>query len=223
MNWIIMLLFEGYCQDKRMGHHALCEKLLKLLGLPGPLPSCRPPVIGGWSEQRGSSPGPRTRWWSCQGWAGGAGVGVTSPDGGPGDIWVGRLATHLGLVIIRGRLCFAPSHWHGKASHGQIDLKRDKIGFCVNLSHYGATRTQPNNQCLHLRPMLWFISFIEWLSGAAHHPLTSYIVLIWFQFRNWQNSRNFSVWVSKSNLMMVSQITIMCMKSGQGETLRYES
>ena len=171
MNWIIMLLFEGYCQDKRMGHHALCEKLLKLLGLPGPRPSCRPPVTGGWSEQRGSSPGPRTRWWSCQGWAGGAGVGVTSPDGGPGDIWVGRLATHLGLVIIRGRLCFAPSHWHGKASHCKIYLKRDKIGFCVNLSHYGATRTQPNQSVSPFKANA-VIHFFYWMTFRSRLPPT---------------------------------------------------
>lgn len=148
--------------------------------LPGPRPSCTPLVTGGWSEQRGSSPGPRTRWWSCQGWAGGAGAGVTSPDGGPGDIWVGRLETHWGLVIIRGRLCFAPSHWHRKASHCKIYLKRDKIWFCVNLSPYGATRTQLNEQCLHLRPMLWFISLLN----DFQEPLTTHWhpTLCWFGF-----------------------------------------
>ena len=159
---------------------------------------------------------------------GGGGGGDMMGDSGTSE-W-----THWGLVIItdvwmktflwiiRGRLCFAPSHRQRKASHCKIYLKRDKIWFCVNLSPYGATRTQP----VAVSPFTAnpVIHFFYWMTFRSHSPPTDILhsQLILFQFRNWQKSRNFSVWVSKSNLMMVSQITIMCMKSGQGETLRYD-
>ena len=197
-----------------------------VLWLPGLRPSCRPPVTGGWSAQRGSSPGPRTRWWSCQGSAGGAGAGVT---------WWGTRGHLSGLT--GGLSSPLMSEWkrfselsaaafalllhtdREKPVIARFIWKEIKYGFVLICHLYGATRTQP----VAVSPFTAnpVIHFFYWMTFRSHSPPTDilHFQLILFQFRNWQKSRNFSVWVSKSNLMMVSQITIMCMKSGQGETL----
>ena len=68
--------------------------------------------------------------------------------------------------------------------------KEIKYGFVLICHLTGLL--EPNQwQCLHLRPILWFISFIEWLSGATHHPLTSYI-LSWFCF-NLETDKNHEI------------------------------
>ena len=168
-----------------------------VLWLPGLRPSCRPPVTGGWSAQRGSSPGPRTRWWSCQGSAGGAGAGVT---------WWGTRGHRSGLT--EGLSSSLMSEWkrfselsaaafalllhtdREKPVIARFIWKEIKYGFVLICHLTGLL--EPNQwQCLHLRPILWFISFIEWLSGATHHPLTSYI-FSWFCF-NLETDKNHEI------------------------------